>query len=87
MFKELAQSKSSSTILNKVRNYIEQKIAVANQTLHNFPDRPVSGINLSIGDPSVYEDFNPSQEVLRMLSQSVDHDNGYVDFNGIQVII
>jgi len=44
-------------------------------------------INVSIGDPSVYNDFLPNKEVLNYLSETIDNNNGYVDFEGIKVII
>jgi len=43
-------------------------------------------VDVSIGDPCVYDDFRPNKELLKAVSDSVDANNGYVDFEGIKVL-
>lgn len=43
-------------------------------------------MDVSIGDPCVYDDFRPNKELLKAVSDSVDANNGYVDFEGIKDI-
>jgi hypothetical protein len=54
------RSERSKITKNPIRSYIEDKIRKANEELSNFPDRPKKTINVSIGDPSVYDDFKPN---------------------------
>jgi len=59
---------------------------MANNDLVKYPNRPSMMVNLSIGDPNIYNDFKPNPEILCSLSESVTNNNGYVDFAGIKVV-
>jgi len=85
-FKTCPSSERSHHTKNPIRAYVEGGIGKANKELSNYPSRPATMVNVSIGDPSVYQDFKPNPECLKMLANSISKDNGYVDFAGIPVI-
>ena len=85
MFTPPAKSDRAKRTKNPIRNYVEKKLLLANQELANYPNRPAQQVDVSIGDPCVYDDFRPDESILKAVSATVNKQNGYVDFEGIQV--
>ncbi len=87
MYEPFVKSDRAQRTQNPIRNFVEKKLLQANKTLGQFPDRPAVQVDVSIGDPCVYGDFRPHPSVLEAVSETVDKNNGYVDFEGIRVAI
>ena len=68
MFEPLPKSERAKRTKNPIRNFVEKKLLQANKELENYPNRPSPQVDVSIGDPCVYNDFRPDASVLEAVS-------------------
>ncbi|EGR28936.1 tyrosine aminotransferase, putative [Ichthyophthirius multifiliis] len=66
---------------NPIRNYVEK--VIPNINIEEFKNsRPAQNLNLTLGDPTAFEEFKTDPKILELCAKGVGKIDGYTDFQG-----